>query len=141
MELRSPHAQEFVVSRDDPQGAPQRYAAGPWAEAERVLRRGLRSGGHTVRLDAGVEPGSGLPQSMTISGGPDDPAAPKPVHPNDIYRSAELRVGRYRVVIGYANPEVGTFSLRNVSLAAAIEVARVFYEVGGVHEDFDWEEP
>jgi hypothetical protein len=140
MKPRPPFVRELIVSSDTAGSAPQCHLAGPWGEAERVLRDALRPGGRTVRLDAGVEPGPGLPRSMTISGGPDDLAAPKPVHPNDIYRSAELRAGRYCVVIAYGNPEADTFRLRQVSLAAAVEIARVFYGVGGVHEDFDWEE-
>ena len=82
--------------------------------------------------------GPGLPRSMTISGGPDDP--PSPVHPGDIFRSASFRVGAYHVSIAYGESDVPTFRLPRVNLTAAAEVARVFYSVGGVHEDFNWDE-
>jgi hypothetical protein len=133
-----PFATKLIVTGDASASGSQSHAPSRWEDAEPILRDALRSRGRVVRLVGGVRPG--LPRTMTISGCPDDLASAQPVHPNDVYRSVELRAGRHCVSVEYDDGETAAFRLRDVSLAVAVEVARVFYAVGGVHEEFDWEE-
>jgi hypothetical protein len=68
------------------------------------------------------------------------PKPPTPPKIGDLYTNAQLWDGPYSITVTYATQPLQSFTLQNKSLLLTLEVCRVFFLFGDLHENWDWSE-